>query len=54
MELLKEARPKIYAPKELSNILREEFSGYLNGDISETELKNHLKKRVELYFKERK
>ena len=53
-ELLKNAKPKSYAPKELRVILMEEVSDYLDGKVSEKELKNHLKNRVELYLKEQK
>ena len=52
--LLENAIPKRYAPKELRIILMEEVSGYLEGAITEDELKNHLKNRVELYLKEQK
>ncbi|MBQ6094227.1 MAG: extracellular solute-binding protein, partial [Lachnospiraceae bacterium] len=53
-ELLSNAKPYRGAPKELGSILREELSGYLNGDLSEENLKEHLTRRVELYLQERK
>ena len=53
-DLLNNSRPRIYASKELCNILREEFEDYLIGSISEKELKSHLKNRVELYIREQK
>ncbi len=53
-ELLRNAKPKRYAPKELRIILMEEVSDYLEGNISEADLNKHLKDRVELYLKEQK
>lgn len=53
-DLMKNARPKKYMPRELRTILTEEVSGYLEGATSEEELVNHLKNRVELYLKEQK
>ena len=53
-ELLENAKPRKYLPKELSNILLDEISGYLAETISREELIDHLNKRVELYLKEQK
>lgn len=53
-ELLENAKPRKYLPKELSNILLDEISGYLAEAISREELIDHLNKRVELYLKEQK
>lgn len=53
-ELLENARPKQYRPRELSNIMREEIDAYLEGTITEEILIQHLTQRVQLYLNEQK
>lgn len=42
------------APRELSNIYREELDGYLSGDVTEDMLIEHLENRIGLYLLEQK
>ena len=53
-ELLSDAKPKRALPRELQNILVEEVSAYLDGNLSEEVMTAHLTDRVELYLKEQK
>lgn len=53
-ELLEKAEPKQYMQKELSSILNEELEAYLEGNLTEDILIEHLENRVELYLSEQK
>lgn len=51
-ELLEDASPKKYFPRELNKILMEELEEYVAGVITEDVLIERLTKRVELYLAE--
>ncbi len=53
-DMLADSAPYTPLPRELSDILDEELSGYFNGTTTQEELIEHLESRVGLYFEERK
>ena len=53
-ELLEKAEPKQYMPKELADILNGELEAYLEGNLTEDVLIEHLENRVGLYLSEQK
>lgn len=53
-ELLEKAEPKQYMPRELVDILNGELEAYLEGNLTEDVLIEHLENRVGLYLSEQK